>query len=142
MPGAPSIRLFLANGWESTNLKKRNQMVRNLAVSMRSIQPFIPSPETFSNTCATPPQLRWIVWQGTHGPPCPRTSDGFRSPGSFAEPRPDRRPAKQFPCRLHINYSQWSTIITWDVSTLDAFPARKTAQTPPTFFAFQLNLQS
>jgi len=27
---APSIRFFLANGWESTNLKDRNQAVRDL----------------------------------------------------------------------------------------------------------------
>jgi hypothetical protein len=30
-PRAPSIRFFLANGWESTNLKERNQAVKDLA---------------------------------------------------------------------------------------------------------------
>jgi len=30
---APSIRFFLANGWESTNLKERNQAVRALGVA-------------------------------------------------------------------------------------------------------------
>jgi hypothetical protein len=29
-PRAPSFRFFLANGWESTNLKERNQTVRDL----------------------------------------------------------------------------------------------------------------
>jgi hypothetical protein len=28
-PSAPSNRFFLANGWESTNLKERNQAVRD-----------------------------------------------------------------------------------------------------------------
>jgi hypothetical protein len=29
-PGAPSIRFFLANGWESTNCRERIQAVRDL----------------------------------------------------------------------------------------------------------------
>ena len=32
-PRAPSIRFFLANGWESTNLKERNQTVRDQGTS-------------------------------------------------------------------------------------------------------------
>jgi hypothetical protein len=32
---APSIRFFLANGWESTNLKERNQAVRAPALQPR-----------------------------------------------------------------------------------------------------------
>jgi lipase maturation factor 1 len=60
-PRAPSIRLFLANGWESTNLKKRNQAIRD-PVGFRSANGMKPFPHNPAHS--TP--ARWLAWKPLH----------------------------------------------------------------------------